>query len=108
MYTTIQYDPMTQDGRMFSQWNIDSGLIQQGERAYWWCLFSVGPDKESGFYTGQAEYDVQVRVQNADTDIGPFLATIYDPTNGTVSVGNLWRAGGGTPNAAGMWMIRTQ
>ncbi|MBN1476859.1 prepilin-type N-terminal cleavage/methylation domain-containing protein [Candidatus Sumerlaeota bacterium] len=104
MWTTLQWDPMTPDGRMFSQWNIDSGWIHPGEKPTWWCLFSVGPDHDSGFYEGEVEFDVQVRVAESDDDIGPFLATVYDPTNGSVSIGNIWRAGGGHPNQAGMHM----
>ena len=105
MYTTLQYDPMTDDGRMFSAENVNGTYILPTERYQWYCLFSVGPDQDSGFYGGP-EFDVQQRVREADTNPAAFLDTIYDPTNGTVSVGNIWRAGGSITDVSGQMMLQ--
>ena len=69
-------------------------------KGVYWLLISRGPDRTSGFYSTDPEYDVRVRIREAETDLGPFLNTIYDPTNGTVSTGNIWRAGGSSQGAA--------
>jgi prepilin-type N-terminal cleavage/methylation domain-containing protein len=90
MYTTLQWDPMTNDGDMISSYN------QPEAKATWWIIFSVGPDKSSGFYAGEPEFDVQAKVKNAGTAPADLIATIYDPTNGTTSVGNIWKVGGGS------------
>jgi prepilin-type N-terminal cleavage/methylation domain-containing protein len=105
MYSTVQYDPMTADGRMFSIYNLDGAYIRRGERAPWWLLFSVGPDGDAGFtydlFDGEG---TQYRVREADQDLGLFLAIFYDPTNGSVSRGNVWRSGGSDLNAAGLFV----
>jgi hypothetical protein len=106
MWTTYLYDPMTIDGRMFSQYHIDIGHVRRDEPAPWWLLISVGPDKKSEFtYNPSDGVGVEWATSVADTNPVPFLNMIYDPTNGTVSRGNIWRAGGGSPNAAGRMVM---
>lgn len=113
MYTTIQWDPMTEDGRMMSAYNASLSYVSLTELPTWWILFSQGPDLKSGFgdwtptgaaIAGDPESNVQVRIYNADSALGDFMDTVYDPTNGTVSVGNLYRAGGSGLNSAGRIM----
>ena len=55
-------------------------------RGFWYELFSVGPDgiQGSGVPTGQVK------------DKGTAMGTFYDPTNGTVSNGDIVRFGPGT------------
>jgi prepilin-type N-terminal cleavage/methylation domain-containing protein len=119
MFTTYQWDPMTADGRMISAWNKSLGHIAAGEKATWWLLLSNGPDLRMGFTssfgpTDPAEPDnpesnVQVIFAEAGQDPDALLGTIYDPTNGTKSVGNIYRAGGsGTMNRAGHLVMQAQ
>lgn len=107
MYTTLQWDPMTPDGRMFSVYNVDGSYIALGAKPTWWLLFSVGPDKESGFlYDLNNPEDIEYIVRNAHVNVGPFSDLFYDPTNGTVSRGNIYRAGGSSMNAAGHFIVQ--
>jgi len=109
MFTTLQYDPMTPDGRMFSFYNIEpqSSYIGANEKATWWILFSIGPDNDSGFtYDLQNPPGVQYSVREADTDLSFFLDQYYDSSNGTISQGNIWRAGGSSLNEAGKFIDR--
>lgn len=74
-------------------------------RIHWWWLASRGPDMEFGFRPVNVEFDLRERFATSDADPGPFCDTLYDATNGTVSVGNIYRAGGSGLNAAGRLMI---
>ncbi len=105
MYTTLQYDPMTFDGRMFSLYNVNGSYIDYGEIPTWWILFSVGPDHDSYFtYDVNNSEDIEYIVRHADSDLGKFTTLYYDPTNGTISRGNIWRAGGSFMNQAGKFI----
>ena len=119
MYTTYQWDPMTRDGRMISAWNKTLGYIGVGEKAAWWILISNGPDLMMGFTSSfgptdppepdNPESNIQVIFAEADQHPSALLGTIYDPTNGTKSVGNIYRAGGsGNMNRAGYLVIHSQ
>lgn len=105
MNTTIQYDPMTPDGRMDSAYNRSLNHTSGDDYFPWWILISVGPDKEHEFtYAPGDGTGLQARLWNADNDLEAFLDVFYDPTNGTVSRGNIYRAGGGQMNAAGRFI----
>jgi prepilin-type N-terminal cleavage/methylation domain-containing protein len=60
----------------------------------YWMLWSRGPDRSSGFSRFDAEFLISQRITQAETDLGPFCETLYDPTNGTISTGNIYRVGG--------------
>ena len=75
--------------------------LSPGARTHWWTLFSNGPDGLGGFGDDYPGDDLEIRVVKADDDLGQFLDIVYDPTNGTRSMGNIWRAGGDNLNAAG-------
>lgn len=49
-----------------------------------WALDSLGPDRNSGFFTAQ------------------FMRGAYDPTNGTIGQGGILRPGGDHPAAASL------
>ncbi|MDK2973180.1 MAG: ral secretion pathway protein [Candidatus Sumerlaeota bacterium] len=78
--------------------------LSPGVKTPWWMLFSNGPDQLSGFGTTEPESDLEIRIADSDADPGGFLDVVYDPTNGTVSVGNVWRAGGAGMNFAGRFV----
>jgi prepilin-type N-terminal cleavage/methylation domain-containing protein len=58
-----------------------------GSMAYWWTLDSAGPDIDTDSYQAFNQSDDAISVE--------MIADVfYDPTNGTVSNGNIWRIGG--------------
>ncbi len=69
-------------------WNNNGlpGNFSGTEKVYWWLLRSSGPDndRDGGGATALDQFP------SADQ----FSLFIYDPTNGTVSKGDLWRCGG--------------
>jgi type II secretion system protein G len=82
----------------------DGFRLQPGTKATAYMLFSNGPDQRGGFGAFDAannpEGDVEIRILESDTNPGAFLDVIYDPTNGTLSSGNVWRSGGSDANFA--------
>ncbi|HPB30748.1 MAG TPA: prepilin-type N-terminal cleavage/methylation domain-containing protein [Candidatus Sumerlaeota bacterium] len=81
----------------------DAGDLSRG--VGWWIV-SRGPDKEFGFRPFNLEYDLLKRYYESDIAPEPFMDTLYDPTNGTNSTGNLYRAGGSPVNQAMRLMAR--
>jgi len=94
--------------------NIENKIIEQGGGAYsvdpatsggeptkgvWWWLASRGPNRTFGFRPSEPEFDIRERFFNAGSSPGEFLAIVYDPSNGTISNGNIFRAGGQTYSA---------
>ncbi len=77
-----------------------------GVKTHWWTLFSNGPDGLSGFAGTYPGDDLEIRFVQSDDDLGQFLDFVYDPTNGTVSQGNIFRAGGDNLNAAGRFITQ--
>lgn len=82
----------------------DGFKLTPGVKTGWWSLCSNGPDQISGFAGTYPGDDVEIRFVKSDQDLGQFLDFVYDSTNGTVSQGNVWRAGGGGMNAAGRFI----
>ena len=66
-----------------------------GTRDHWWMTWSRGPNHTAGYRSTEPEYDIQARVHHATTDWdankAEFIDTVYDPTNGTVSTGDIER-----------------
>ncbi|HOE96230.1 MAG TPA: hypothetical protein PK847_06550, partial [Candidatus Sumerlaeota bacterium] len=55
-----------------------------------WCLSSCGPDRR---WDGAEWFPIDARIEG----LGAALDwSIYDPTNGTVSFGNIYKVGGET------------
>lgn len=69
-------------------------------KGIWWWLASRGPNTTFGFKSSEPEYNLYKRFYEANTNMGALLDVIYDPTNGTISGGNIYHAGGEL-NAAG-------
>src|SRR5207237_1072315 len=91
-------DPSTdpaakQNSMIYQSWSTD-GLTRTGAtpagdtKARTWLLHSCGPD---GCYYNLAGVII---TDTLPTAFAPSLDMIYDPTNGTVSRGSIWRTGG--------------
>ncbi len=78
--------------------------LEPGVKTDWWSLFSNGPDGISGFAGTYPGDDLEIRIVKSDQDLGQFLDFVYDPTNGTISQGNIFRAGGSAMNPAGRFI----
>jgi len=65
------------------------------EKGTAWVLHSAGPD--SVFYNLGG-----VLANDRPEDIEDTIGLIYDPTNGTISFGSIWRSGG-SPQASGSY-----
>lgn len=72
---------------------VGGGVGQAGQ---WWLLRSIGPDKDADGYSTPIANNVVVDVVNK----------IYDPTNGTISDGNVYRTGGAAQREAGQTLIQ--
>lgn len=83
--------------------------LQPGIKPTWYTLFSNGPDRNGGFGAFDAqtnpEGDVEIRILESDDNPGDFVDVIYNASNGTISTGNIWRAGGGDLNTAGRLIL---
>lgn len=66
--------------RDFEEWAVRGSLV----KGRWYFVTSNGPNLKVDDYRTTVDSD----------NFEAFLATIYDPTNGTVSNGNVYRAGG--------------
>lgn len=69
-------------------WNNDGSpaLFNGTKRVFWWLLRSSGPDNDRDGPAATA--------LNSDPSAHDFALYIYDPTNGTASLGDIWRHGG--------------
>jgi prepilin-type N-terminal cleavage/methylation domain-containing protein len=93
----IHYDPVfnTWDGIMGNSWGPWDGFVpEMRNRGIWWVLWSVGPDGLHDF-AGWASPNSSGGMTNK----GTAMAVFYDPTNGTVSRGDLIRFGPGASDA---------
>jgi type II secretory pathway pseudopilin PulG len=57
-------------------------------RIHWWMMISAGPDCERNYFGGT------IALNSNLTDPDRFTLFIYDPTNGTLSLGDIIRPGG--------------
>ena len=84
-----------QGGGIYSVDPVNPGT--EPVKGVWWWLASRGPNNTFGFRAGEPEYDLRERIFKAETNPLILAATVYDPTNGTQSNGNIYRAGGDVP-----------
>ena len=72
---------------------VDIGIsgLGAGQTGQWWLLRSWGPDK-----IAQA-YSIPIR----DNLVADVINAVYDATNGTMSLGNIYRVGGPPVQEAG-------
>lgn len=92
--------------------NVNNRIIEKGGGAFsvdpanpgnepskgtWWWLASRGPNNTFGLKSGEPEFDLKKSFFDATTNPEGLTNSIYDPTNGTQSSGNIYRAGGAAP-----------
>jgi len=89
----VQYSLRGENGTQ-----VDAGIsgLSNTQKGHWWLLRSYGPDKDAD------SYSTQIR----DNDIVGVVQKVYDPTNGTVSDGNIYRIGGPPLREAGQILAR--
>ena len=90
----IHYEPWqnTWDGIMADDWGPWIGFVpEMRSRGLWYFLWCVGPD-------GDTDCGAVARGGRggSQTDKGQAMAAFYDPTNGTISSGDLLRFGPGS------------
>lgn len=78
------------------------------QRGEWWWIASRGPDGRYGFKNPESDPEASIRQKFYEADLFPenWLTVVYNPTNGTRSLGNLYRAGGLVRGFAGRTMLR--
>ncbi len=89
-YTHYRYWPVRPDGMV--QANNDTA---SADDSFWYLLSSNGPE---GKFTAFAD------AMRGQADV-PFSHSVYSPTNGTRSRGNIWRQGG-VPDGVGRTIVR--
>lgn len=110
------FDPFRPPGFMPSRsaytyelMNVNNKIVEKGSGPYsvnpanpgaepakgtWWWLISRGPNNTFGFRPDEIEYNLSQRCYEAIANPAALMDTIYDPSNGTVSAGNINRVGG--------------
>jgi len=75
-----------------------------GRKAAWWWVASRGPNNKYDGFSGTPSMEQLF----FESDLHPdqWMTTVYDPTNGTISQGNIYRAGGSVQGFAGQTMVR--
>lgn len=107
--TLMAYESVNAEGHCIEQpnnppWTV---LASPGEKTLWWWTLSRGPDHIMGFLSPGIE-EGNIRQYFFESDLHPdkWLGIVYDPSNGSVSVGNIYRSGGSVSNYAGKSMTR--
>jgi prepilin-type N-terminal cleavage/methylation domain-containing protein len=77
-----------------------------GAPTVWWWVASRGPTRSFSGFGSNPNPSIEQAIYEADQKPGPWLGMVYDPTNGTVSRGNIYRAGGEVSGFAGQTMLR--
>ncbi|HMX63114.1 MAG TPA: prepilin-type N-terminal cleavage/methylation domain-containing protein [Candidatus Sumerlaeota bacterium] len=105
---TLTYEACNSQNQMLEVPATAPSISPAGQTAVWWWIASRGPDKRYGFQNNPAidpETSLRLKFANSDTDNAGWLTVVYDPTNGTVSLGNIYRAGGQVGGFAGRTML---
>ena len=101
----LTYELVNSDGKMLEGggdgiYTVDPADPATGNpRGVWWWLASRGPNNTFGFRPSDPEYNICERFYQATWQPSGLLDIIYDPTNGTISVGDIFRAGGAVSEA---------
>ncbi|MCC6546119.1 prepilin-type N-terminal cleavage/methylation domain-containing protein [Candidatus Sumerlaeota bacterium] len=103
---TLTYEACNAQNLMLEAPPTAPSISPDGQSTVWWWIASRGPDKRYGFQNPSNDPEAAIRVKftNSDSDNASWLTVVYDPTNGTVSLGNIYRAGGQVGGFAGRTM----
>jgi prepilin-type N-terminal cleavage/methylation domain-containing protein len=77
-----------------------------GRPTVWWWVASRGPNQRFDGFGVAPNPSIQQAIVEADANPGAWLGMVYDATNGTISRGNIYRAGGAVTGLAGQSMLR--
>jgi prepilin-type N-terminal cleavage/methylation domain-containing protein len=72
----------------------------------WWWVASRGPTSKFAGFGANPNPSIQQALFESDQNPDVWLSTVYDATNGTISTGNIYRAGGESTSFAGRSMTR--
>ncbi len=107
---SLTYELMNAEGKIVENSNgpysVNPLTSTVPVKGTWWWLASRGPDRQFGLKNGESEYNIAEKIYKSNQDSGPFVSTLYDPSNGTYSIGNIYRAGGSISNVAGKLMTK--
>jgi prepilin-type N-terminal cleavage/methylation domain-containing protein len=106
----LTYEAMNASGQMIeasplAPWSVSPSDPNGGKTAWWW-LASRGPTRTYTGFGPTANPKIQQALAESDIHPDVWLTMMYDPTNGTVSRGNIYRAGGEIVGFAGRSMNR--
>ncbi len=105
--SVLLYEDVNDEGRMIeSPPQSKYSAPPDGAPIKWWWIASRGPDQGFGFGAPvqDPEGNLWKKFYKCDLDPGAWLTVVYDPTNGSVSLGNIYRAGGAVRGFAGQTM----
>ena len=77
-----------------------------GAPTTWWWVASRGPTSKFAGFGANPNPSIQQAVFEADQHPDVWLSLVYDSTNGTISTGNIYRAGGESTSFARRSMTR--
>ncbi|MEO8377991.1 MAG: prepilin-type N-terminal cleavage/methylation domain-containing protein [Candidatus Sumerlaeota bacterium] len=105
--TTLTYEACNNQNQILEIPATPPSVAPTGQSTVWWWVASRGPDKRYGFQSPATDPEASIRTKfaNSDIDNPSWLTVVYDPTNGTLSLGNLYRSGGQVGGFAGKTML---
>ncbi len=106
---TLTYEAVNEQNQILEQFPTPPYSVSpEGEATAWWWIASRGPDRAFGFANPAFDPEAPILQKFYEADINPaaWLTVVYDPTNGAISLGNLYRAGGAVRGFAGETMNR--
>ena len=111
--SSLTYELMNRDNMIIEKdggpYTVDPTLVSnQSTIGTWWWVASRGPNLTFGFKPSDPEFNIKERFYYADSDPVGLLAVMYDPSNGTVSNGNVYRAGGDAVSSSARLIYQNQ
>ena len=77
-----------------------------GSPTTWWWVASRGPTRQFAGFGANPTPSIQQALVESDQHPDVWMSLVYDSTNGTISTGNIYRAGGESTSYAGRSMTR--
>lgn len=92
--TSIPSDPFAGEGQIFGYHMATTVVPGKKPESAGWILLSPGPDGRFDLDPGVYRADPDPKAYSGASSVAPqpeLIAGAYDPTNGTVSAGDIWR-----------------